>query len=483
MPAVNPNDPRFFLPYQRRWLADKSRIKLVEKSRQIGWTYATAYDLTRSKAVAGVKYDAWVTSRDADMAQLFLQDCKEWARMLGLAFQDSGMDVLARDKRDASFVLRFASGAEIHSLSSNADAQAGKRGDRVLDEFALHPDQRKLWAIAYPGITWGGQMSIISTHRGSQSLFNQLILEAREGGNPKGISLHRVTLQDALDQGFLRKLKSKLPPDDPRQAMDEAAYFDYVRSGCVDEESFLQEYMCVPSDDESAFISYDLLDGCTMPRNEEWELPLERDKTYYLGVDIGRKHDLTVLYLVEAAGEQRITRRIVEMRNTPFFEQQHAIDTYAQLPQVRRVCIDATGIGRQLAEDTRRRHGGKVEEVTFTAGVKEDLAISLRRCMEDRALRIPNHKELHADLRSIRKQTTSAGNVRYVGERTADGHADRFWALALAIHAGKAPTTHHIGVVRHAARPASRRGWSMRGRKLHNAAHCAGNPSMVNSQW
>ena len=429
-------DNTFFLPYQIRWIKDKSRFKLMEKARQIGLSWSTAYALVRRMCLAGVCKEAWITSRDEMQARMFKEDCQAWANILHIACQDGGYQVVDPDKKTSAYVLYFANGSRIISLSSNPDAQAGKRGDRVLDEFALHPDQRKLWGIARPGITWGGQLEVISTHRGSQSKFNELIQEIREGGNPMGISYHRVTLQDALDQGFLQKLKTKLPPDDPIQQMDEAAYFDFTRASCIDEEMFLQEYMCVPSDDESAFISYDLLDGCTMPRNEEWELPLDRSKTYYLGVDIGRKHDLTVLYLLEAAGEQRITRRIVEMRNTPFYEQQHAIDTYARLPQVRRVCIDATGIGRQLAEDTRRRHGGKVEEVTFTAGVKEDLAISLRRAMEDRALRIPNHRELHADLRSIRKQTTSAGNVRYVGERTADGHADRFWALALAIHAG-----------------------------------------------
>jgi phage FluMu gp28-like protein len=41
--------------------------------------------------------------------------------------------------------------------------------------------------------------------------------------------------------------------------MDEAAYFDFVRAGCADEESFQQEYMCVPGDDDKAFLEYDLI--------------------------------------------------------------------------------------------------------------------------------------------------------------------------------------------------------------------------------
>lgn len=437
----------FFLPYQKAWIEDKSRIKLMEKGRQIGLSWSTAYSVVRRKAQKGALLDAWIASRDEDQARLFNEDCKAFANILHVACTDLGQQVIDESKNISAYVLHFASGARIHSLSSNADAQAGKRGDRVLDEFALHPDPRKLWAIAYPGITWGGQMEIISTHRGEANLFNKLVQEAREGGNPKGISLHRVTLQDALDQGFLAKLQSKLPADDPRQGMDDAAYFDYIRSGCVDEESFLQEYMCIPADEQGAFVSFELIDGCTMGPQERCDAPLTAEGEFYIGVDVGRKHDLTVIYVLEKTARGLETRRMEEMRNTKFAEQMQAISRLAELPWVRRICMDSTGIGCMLAEELQARHGYKVEPVTFTAGVKEDLANTLRRAMEDRALRIPNNPKLISDLRSIRKETTSAGNVRYVGERNADGHADRFWALALAIHAAKPAGSVHFATL------------------------------------
>ena len=174
-------------------------------------------------------------------------------------------------------------------MSSNPDAQAGKRGHRLLDEFALHPNAKQLYSIAYPGIMWGGILEMLSSHRGSQAFFNQLIIEAKYKGNPKNISLHKVTIQDALDQGFLEKLQAKLPEDDERQQMDRAAYFDFIRSGCPDEETFLQEYMCVPSDDASSFLPYDLITSCEYPGGEDWQIDLSRtDNPLFIGVDIGR---------------------------------------------------------------------------------------------------------------------------------------------------------------------------------------------------
>ena len=95
-----------------------------------------------------------------------------------------------------------------------------------------------------------------------------------------------------------------------------------------------------------------------------------------------------------------------------------------------------------FAERARDRHGNhRVEGVTFTANVKAELAEPLRARFEDRLARIPIRTEIREDLHSVRKTATAAGNVRYLGERTADGHADRFWAKALANHAAEVPAT------------------------------------------
>jgi phage FluMu gp28-like protein len=82
-----------------------------------------------------------------------IQDAKRFSNILNVAAADLGQTMIDGDGHTAC-TLRFANGLRAHSMSSNADAQAGKRGDRSLDEFALHPDPRKLYEIAYPGITW-----------------------------------------------------------------------------------------------------------------------------------------------------------------------------------------------------------------------------------------------------------------------------------------------------------------------------------------
>ncbi len=447
---IIPSKSSLLLPYQRDWVLDNSQLKIAEKSRQIGWTWATAYGLVRRKCRRNERLDAWVSSRDELQAKLFLQDCKEFAQILQIAGASFNCLVYEEGK-SSSQAIEFVNGRRIYSLSSNPDAQAGKRGDRVLDEFALNPDPQRLYSIAYPGITWGGQLEIFSTHRGNANFFNRLVNEIKHNGNPKGFSLHSVSLQTALEQGFLHKLQQKLPLDDPRQEMDETDYFNFIRSGCPDEETFLQEYCCLPSDDSSAFFSYDLIDLCKYGAEEKWQV-CEPDKVsptsqLYVGVDLGRERDLTVIWILELVGDVLYTRAVKILEKVSFEMQETVLYRWLQLRQVLRCCIDRTGIGLQFFERAKKRFGYKVEGVHFTGGIKEELVYAVRTLFEGRKIRIPDNAYIISDLRAIKKYITSAGNLRFDSEHSAGGHSDRFWALALAVYAAKNVKSPTVSIV------------------------------------
>jgi phage FluMu gp28-like protein len=220
--------------------------------------------------------------------------------------------------------------------------------------------------------------------------------------------------------------------------MDEADYFNFMRQGCPDEETFLQEFCCVPSDDNAAFLSYDLIASCEYTLTEAWQVDLlDVKNALYLGVDVGREHDLTVFWLIEKVGDVAFTRRAITMQGETFDAQEAALYELLKLPQLRRCCIDNTGLGRQFAERAQQRFGYKVEPVTFTGPVKEELAYPVRAAFEDRSVRVPQDTAIRSDLRAVKKETTAAGNLRFTADRGKNGHADRFWALALALHAGK----------------------------------------------
>ena len=440
-----------FLPYQWRWITDRSAIKIMEKSRQIGISWATSYDVVRQQSLASTKLDSWISSRDEIQARLFLQDCKKFSGLLNVVASEISEKIykLSESESITAFEMSFANKTVIHSMSSNPDAQAGKRGTRVLDEFALHKNPKLLYSIALPGITWGGQMAIVSTHRGKHNFFNKLIEEARDGGNKKRASLHRVSLQDALDQGFLWVLQQKLPATDARQEMGEAEYFDYVRSQCADEESFSQEYMCVPADESSVFITSDLFDAVTYGLGENWRKPLSDCGELFVGIDIGHKHDRTTCWVWEKVGNVYFQRELKVLQNAKFSTQEAELYPILSLPNMRRCCIDATGIGAQFAERAQERFGKyRVEAVHFTNTVKADMAYKLRAAFEDRNVRIADDRDVRADFRSIKKEVTSTGAIRFDAERTESlGHGDRFWGAALGFYAGAKPKESFIQTV------------------------------------
>ena len=421
---------RYFLPYQRAWIDDKSPLKIVEKSRQIGFTYADSFDSVAKAAAKDNKLDVLVSSRDEDTAKEYLRQCKRWAEILNIAAKYIGQIVFYDERNLKAYALEFASGRRIITLSSHPDALVGKPGHIKLDEFAIHKAQRDLYKIAKPCTTWGGQLSIISTHRGIGTAFNEIITDIKENNNPMGWSHHRVTIQDAVNQGLVERISLVTGRNQTREE-----FLSKLRAECLDEEQWQQEYCCQPADDNAAFISYDMIAKSQTPGcMKDFEYLATSQNRLFVGVDVARKKHLCVIDVGELIGDIIWDRMRIELQDKPFSEIESELYRILELRNVRRCCIDATGLGMQLAERARQRFGWKVEPVTFNPGVKEHLAYRLRFDMEERHLRIACDEPLRLDLRGVRKEVTVANNCRLIGE-TKDGHCDRFWAKALRQHA------------------------------------------------
>jgi phage FluMu gp28-like protein len=102
------------------------------------------------------------------------------------------------------------------------------------------------------------------------------------------------------------------------------------------------------------------------------------------------------------------------------------------LPVVRG-CMDQTGQGEPLCEKLQDEFGAaKIEGVIFSPESKETLAIGVRAGLEKREFLLQNDPKFHKQIHSIKRMTTLAGRFRYDAQRDEQGHADSFWAWALA---------------------------------------------------
>jgi len=397
------------LPYQQHFIEDQSPLKMVLKARQIGFSFAMSLEavLLAIEAPCNVIMLSASQRQSNELMQKVYQHLRALDILVG--------EAIARPRENAEEVAIAIGGSQsrIICLPANPDTVRGFSGHIFLDEFAFHRDDRAIWRAIYPTVTRGYKLRIASTPNGKQNLFYELWTAGRR------FSRHKVDIYEAVAEG--------LPVD-----------VTALREAIADPDAWAQEYECRFIDEATAFLTYEAIAACEDEKADmAWE-PDGENRELYLGVDIGRKRDLTVMWLLERVGDVYWTRMVKALERAPFRAQRDEL--FALLPHVRRACIDATGLGAQLAEECQTAFGTyRVEAVTFTNTVKESLAIGLRRKFEDRLVRIPAAREIRDDLHSVRKLTTAAGNIRFDAERTDDGHADRFWALALAIQAATTP--------------------------------------------
>lgn len=424
----------YFLPYQEAWIQDESMLKIWEKTRRGGMTYVESYVCTKEAAMG--KWDVWFSSADDTAAREFIRYCEQWAKLFKEAAKALN-ETIFDDERKAVQVysITFKSGKRINALSSNPSQFRSKGGKVVLDEFAFHKDAEGMWAAAEPVTTWGFPLVILSSHNGKSSKFYKLIQEAKAG--KLKATVHRTDILEAINQGLLDKIyKRKVTEDEKLQWVND-------KKGRLGTNRFNEEYLAIPNDETGAFLSYALIEANQSDKTLYSSLD-ELKNPFFVGCDIARRKNLFVIWVAEQVGDVLYTRFVEEHQNIKFSAMKSALYKYIEHPKHIRTCIDKTGMGEQLTEETIEKFGAsRVEGILFSNAVKGVMAGDLSLALEDKSFIIPDSDAIKEDFHSVRKVVTIAGNTRIEADVNPDdqSHADRFWAAALCKHAqGKKST-------------------------------------------
>ena len=390
----------------------------------------------------------YFSSKDEDAGKEYIDYCAYWLRAFNAAASKPYEEVIDEKEGVTARVIKLKDGQKIHSLTSAPTAFNSKGGKIVWDEAALHKNQQAMWSGAQPAALWGYPIRILSTHKGKRSLFYRFVQDTVRGKT--GWSLHKIPIQLAVAEGLVDKIFSR-----PTTEEERTAWLEEVRRNCRIEEIWQEDYCCNPQDSTTAYFPYDLLAPVETP---DILVPFEQLRflpgDLYAGWDVARKKDLSVVHIIQKFGPLRLSRFIQRMENAKFSLQYAFADKVMQLPNVRRMCIDQSGMGLPVTERCQDKHGSyRVEGITMTNAVKEDLAVNGKGLVEDRLARLPDDEIVRESFHAIQKEVTAAGNVRFDADRTDEiGHADDFWAWALAIHAASGgsgdPWVHSIPAVR-----------------------------------
>jgi phage FluMu gp28-like protein len=425
------NPRAYFLPYQIRWLANRSRFKIWEKSRRVGATYVQSYEDVRDAAIARGGVDVWFSSADESAAREYIHYAKQWARLLDIGARDLGERALDGEDDVKVFEIEFTNGKRINALRSSPRALRSKGGKVVLDEYAHHTHPEEMWAAAQPASTWGFPMRILSTYNGQGNRYYRLVNDAHRG---LGVwSLESTPIQLAVDEGLADKIVGR-----PLSLEERAQWLAELEATVNDPDAWQQEYCCIPIDSATAYLTWEQIIAC---ESDQAGNPADyAHGSAFVGYDVARRRDLAVIWVLEQVGDVLVTREVVSLRNASFAAQEAELDRVLRDYRVLRVAIDQTGMGEPLVEQAKRRYGStRVEGVLFTGPAKQELAQGLKQRFEDRRVRIPQDKAIREAHHAVRRILTSAGNPRFDADRLASGHADEFWAHALAVHAATNP--------------------------------------------
>ena len=393
--------PEFGLySYQIEFIRDNSRYRIILKARQIGFSFILALDALLG-ALAG--RNQLIVSASQEQSDILIEYIIQHAAKLGIT-----LDATAKSEITIGSCV-------IRALPANQRTIQGFNGDVYLDEFGWQQRDRLIWRAVLPSITAvGGRVTICSTPFIPGNLFWEIATNHKERWSH--FQRTTITLENALEQGM------NLPGG-----------IEELRQN-FDSESWAMMYECKWAEDGSALLTWELLESIAKAETQR----LSWDKPIYVGVDVGRVNDKTAIVACGRTGfnsSGQPTYQLLfrnEYQRKPFDEQEALIHQLYSQYQVRRLQIDSTGIGRNLAENICNAHPAVSSAHHFTQGSKERMALNLLKLCEEKRLAIPKDPELFAQLHAV-KRSVSGNSIKYDAARDQHGHADTFWALALAL--------------------------------------------------
>lgn len=405
--------------YQLAFWRDTRRLTTYNKSRDTGFSEAGAFKFF---------YNAWqgigakekmLMSTSKRQSQHLRQYVREFIDSLGLQGE---LDL------DNETIIRFKNHFILVFLPQSPSSVRTYHGDVLLDEAAHFTQGRAIREAVIPFIGRGYSLTAISTPFGEDGLFYPLWTNRMYSQT----TIHHSRCPDLLTI-------------DPEFKMPR---IEVIRRS-MDEDSYQQEYCNQFLDEASAFLPSTLILACT---DEEMPFlthvfrgyvdPDELDNLVAdianlqptrAGMDYGAKMDASeIMFCRKEGGKDKLVANVSLQYVKYTIQEQIARKLAGLCPDG--FYVDATGPGAGIAQHLEDATGNATG-VTFNSKTKETLALDLKRAMQDGKLTIPEDRPLATQLHSI-KRTKGQSAFRYDTDRGQGHHADKFWALAMAISEG-----------------------------------------------
>nr|WP_285896935.1 hypothetical protein [Pseudomonas aeruginosa] len=444
--GYNPIAEGLLMAHQADWLAIQAQIKLCEKGRRTGITFAEALDsvITAASRRSAGGMDVFYVGDTKEKGLEFIGYCAKFSRVIAEA-QASGVseieEFLFEDQDDSgntrqinAYRIRYASGFKIVALSSNPANLRGLQGKVIIDEAAYHRNVSAVLDAATALLIWGGRIVIISTHNGKSNPFNGMIADIQEGRYGDAAVVFKATFDDAVANGLYER-RCMMRGEEP-SAEGKEAWYKSIRNAYGPRKAQMREELdAIPRDGNGVCVPGVWIEDAMRPGREVLRLALDEgfalqpvyrreawieawieqhlvlllqqldpEVRWFLGMDYARHRDFSIICPMSVDQQRhRDIPFVVEMHKVPTRQQQQVLFTILRtLPNFMGAALDASGNGETLAEDTADEFGHeriqqvKLSRVWYGAWMPRFVGL-----FEDGTITLPKDDSLQQDIRAI----------------------------------------------------------------------------------
>ncbi|MCO7612883.1 hypothetical protein NJH83_21875 [Pseudomonas chlororaphis] len=442
----NPIADGILMAHQSEWLSIQAQIKLCEKGRRTGITFAEALDsvITAASRKAAGGMDVFYVGDTKEKGLEFIGYCAKFSRVMAEA-QASGVseieEFLFEDQDESgntrqinAYRIRYASGFKIVALSSNPANLRGLQGKVIIDEAAFHRDVSAVLDAATALLIWGGRIVIISSHNGKSNPFNQMVNDIREDRYGDTAEVYKATFDDAVANGLYER-KCMMTGEVPT-AEGKESWYKQIRNAYGPRKAQMHEELdaiprdgngvCIPGvwiedamragrtvlrlalDDDFTLQSLARRESYVEDWIERYLSPLVQALTpelrHYLGMDYARHRDFSIICPMSVdQARHRDVPFVVEMHKVPYRQQKQILFYILRLlPRFASAALDATGSGETLAEEAADEFGhDRILQVKLSRAWYGAWMPKFIQLFEDTTITMPKDDSLQQDVRSI----------------------------------------------------------------------------------
>jgi phage FluMu gp28-like protein len=417
--------------YQLAFIFNTSRFRWITKSRQVGISFMFALECL-ARCHLRNNHTSVIISYNQDDSKEKILIARQIHEGLPLAYQK-------RIKHDSKTELAFESNSaqkgESRILSAPSKAPRGKSADVYLDEFAHYGNDREVYTGSTALILHNrGQLTGASTPLGRRGLFWEIATEEVRKYPRYTRQLVPWWLSSffCIDVETASKFAWRMDTETRVYRFGTGDLIAQYEALPIDD--FRQEFEIEYIDSNYSYFPYELILPCTDSNHETFDeygkvpAPIGR---IVAGFDVGRMRDRSELAVFEEVDGRFIARLFRSFKDVPFATQEAELRELLDTLPIARLSIDKNGIGMHLTENLIADYP-VVQGESFSSDDKERWATNMKILFQKQKIVLPADRNLVADTHSIKRKVLPSGRVSFDAEKIRSGHADRFWAVAMA---------------------------------------------------